>query len=467
MAHGYWKTGKADQPAVFQLYFRKNPFAGGFTLAAGLADAIAYLRGFKFEDSDLAYLASLTGTNGSPLFDPAFLDYLRDLRFTCDLDAMPEGTVAFPHQPLLRIQGPILQAQLVETALLNIINFQSLIATKVARICHAAQSDPVVEFGLRRAQGVDGAITASRAAYVGGCAGTSNVLAGKLFGIPVKGTHAHSWVMSFASEPEAFAAYAEAMPNNCVFLVDTYDSLSGVRNALEVGRGLRQQGHEFSGIRLDSGDLAFLSIEARKMLDAAGFPKALIIASNDLDEHLIASLKQQGARIDIWGVGTKLVTAYDQPALGGVYKLAALQRPDGTWEPKLKLSEQVSKVTTPGILQVRRFQHAGEFVGDALYDIMYPPTGEIVIVDPLDATRRKHVSNEASGEDLLIPILRRGELVAERPTLEGIRERVRRQLALLNPAVKRFANPHQYPAGLELGLHETRTRLILRARGEA
>jgi nicotinate phosphoribosyltransferase len=324
-----------------------------------------------------------------------------------------------------------------------------------------------VEFGLRRAQGVDGAITASRAAYVGGCAGTSNVLAGKLFGIPVKGTHAHSWVMSFASEPEAFAAYAEAMPNNCVFLVDTYDSLSGVRNALEVGRGLRQQGHEFSGIRLDSGDLAFLSIEARKMLDAAGFPKALIIASNDLDEHLIASLKQQGARIDIWGVGTKLVTAYDQPALGGVYKLAALQRPDGTWEPKLKLSEQVSKVTTPGILQVRRFQHAGEFVGDALYDIMYPPTGEIVIVDPLDATRRKHVSNEASGEDLLIPILRRGELVAERPTLEGIRERVRRQLALLNPAVKRFANPHQYPAGLELGLHETRTRLILRARGEA
>jgi nicotinate phosphoribosyltransferase len=442
MAHGYWKTGKADQPAVFQLYFRKNPFAGGFTLAAGLADAIAYLRGFKFEDSDLAYLASLTGTNGSPLFDPAFLDYLRDLRFTCDLDAMPEGTVAFPHQPLLRIQGPILQAQLVETALLNIINFQSLIATKVARICHAAQSDPVVEFGLRRAQGVDGAITASRAAYVGGCAGTSNVLAGKLFGIPVKGTHAHSWVMSFASEPEAFAAYAEAMPNNCVFLVDTYDSLSGVRNALEVGRGLRQQGHEFSGIRLDSGDLAFLSIEARKMLDAAGFPKALIIASNDLDEHLIASLKQQGARIDIWGVGTKLVTAYDQPALGGVYKLAALQRPDGTWEPKLKLSEQVSKVTTPGILQVRRFQHAGEFVGDALYDIMYPPTGEIVIVDPLDATRRKHVSNEASGEDLLIPILRRGELVAERPTLEGIRERVRRQLALLNPAVKRFANPH-------------------------
>jgi len=242
MAYGYWKAGKADQQAVFQLFFRKNPFQGGFTLAAGLADAIEYLRGFRFQESELAYLATLKGRDSRSLFEPTFLDFLHELRFHCDVDAMREGTVAFPHQPLLRIQGPILQAQLVETALLNIINFQSLVATKAARVCLAAQGDPVVEFGLRRAQGVDGAITASRAAYIGGCTGTSNVLAGKLFGIPVKGTHAHSWVMSFDSELEAFNTYADAMPNNCIFLVDTYDTLDGVHHAVEVGKRLPTTG---------------------------------------------------------------------------------------------------------------------------------------------------------------------------------------------------------------------------------
>ncbi|HXI51867.1 MAG TPA: nicotinate phosphoribosyltransferase [Candidatus Saccharimonadales bacterium] len=466
MAYGYWKSGKADQEAVFHLFFRKNPFQGGFTLAAGLADVVTYLQGFRFEDSDLAYLASLQGRDQRPLFGSAFLDYLRNLRLTCSVDAMPEGTVVFPYQPLLRVQGPILQAQLIETALLNLVNFQSLIATKAARICLAAQGDPVVEFGLRRAHGTNGAMAASRAAFVGGCSGTSNVLAGKSFGIPVKGTHAHSWVMSFPTELEAFNAYADAMPNNCIFLVDTFGTLEGVRHAVEVAGRLRKQGHELAGIRLDSGDLAYLSIEARKILDQAGFPKATIIASNDLDEHLIESLKQQGARIDAWGVGTKLVTGYDQPALGGVYKLTAIRGSGGAWEQKVKLSEQKAKVTTPGILQVRRFYQSGEYVGDALYDIVRPPKGPVVIVDPLDPTRRKHFAEDLASEELLVPILRDGEPVAELPSLEKIRARAQAQLARLSPGIKRFANPHQYPAGLELGLHEVKTDLVLRARGE-
>jgi len=467
MAYSYWKSGKAGQEAVFHLFFRKNPFSGGFTLAAGLADAVAYLRAFRFSEEDLAYLAGLRGRDDAPLFQGPFLDYLRELRFECDVDAMPEGTVAFPQQPLLRVQGSILQAQLVETALLNIVNFQSLIATKAARVCLAAQGDPVVEFGLRRAQGVDGAVSASRAAYIGGCVGTSNVLAGKLFGIPVKGTHAHSWVLSFENELDAFNAYAEAMPNNCIFLVDTFDSLEGVRHAVEVGKRLRERGHEMAGIRLDSGDLAYLSIEARKILDAGGFKNAAVVATNDLDEYLIASLKQQGAAINVWGVGTKLVTAYDQPALGGVYKLTAIRKANGEWDHKVKLSEQTAKVTNPGILQVRRFYNSQEFVGDATYDITQAPRGPVTIVDPLDATRRKHFPADTQSEDLLVPVLRRGEPACVLPSLDAIRARVRQQLAGLSPAIKRFTNPHQYPAGLELGLYEMKTRLILRARGEA
>jgi nicotinate phosphoribosyltransferase len=354
----------------------------------------------------------------------------------------------------------------VESALLNLINFQSLIATKAARVCLAAQGDAVIEFGLRRSQGIDGALTASRAAYVGGCAGTSNVLAGKVFGIPVKGTHAHSWVMSFENELEAFDAYARALPNNCVFLVDTYDTHKGVRHAIEVGKRLRKQGHKLVGIRLDSGDFAFLSVKARETLDAAGFKDARIMASNDLNEHLIASLKQQKAAIDTWGVGTMLVTAYDQPALGGVYKLSALRKPDGSWDYKIKLSEQAAKVTDPGVLQVRRFRKGNEFVGDAIYDETRPVPRSITIVDPADATRRKHFAPGMKFEDLLVPILRRGKLVYDPPSLEAIRARAQRQLAMLHPGIKRFENPHQYPAGLELGLHEFKTKLILRAKGE-
>ncbi len=464
MAYGYWKTGTTHKEAVFHVTFRNAPFKSGYTLAAGLADAIAWLRDFRFAPADLEYLGTLTGNDTRPLFEPAFLDYLAELRFTCDVDAVPEGTVIFPHEPLLRLRGPILQGQLAETALLNLLNFQTLIATKAARVCEAAQGEPVLEFGLRRAQGVDGALAASRAAYIGGCAGTSNVLAGQLFGIPVKGTHAHSWVMSFESELESFEAYAAVMPNNCVFLVDTYDSLAGVRRAVDVGRSLRERGYELAGIRLDSGDLAYLSIQARRILDDAGFPKAVIVASNDLDEHIIASLKQQGARIGMWGVGTKLVTAFDQPALGGVYKLSALREPGAPWQYKVKLSEQALKVSNPGILQIRRYRHRGEFVGDMIYNEEMPPRSDI-IVDPGDLTRRKAMPAGAEHEPLLVPIFRGGELVYPEPTLEAIRQRAREQLSGFYPGTRRLLNPHEYPVGLEPALFDLKTELILQNRG--
>lgn len=464
MAYGYWKTRTHQKEAVFHVFFRKAPFQSGYTIAAGLSDAIRWLSELRFAREDLAYLATLTGNDGAPLFEPGFLEYLRTFAFTCEIDAVPEGTVVFPNEPLMRVQGPIIQGQIIETALLNFINFQTLIATKAARICLAAQGEPVLEFGLRRAQGVDGALAASRAAYIGGCAATSNVLAGQLFGIPVRGTHAHSWVMSFDDELEAFRAYARAMPNNCVFLVDTYDTIEGVQRAIEVGCWLRTQGHEMAGIRLDSGDLAYLSIAARRLLDDAGFPNAVIVASNDLDEHIIASLKQQGAKIGLWGVGTKLVTAFDQPALGGVYKLAAVREARGAWDYKVKLSEQALKVSNPGILQVCRFSRNGEFIGDMIYNTYAPPAGTRVIVDPNNSTRRKAMPADATAEDLLVPVFRSGGLVYEEPRLIDIRARAQAQLAQLYAGTKRLLNPHEYPVGLEPGLFELKTELIFKKR---
>lgn len=466
MAYGYWKQGMAEQQACFHLYFRKHPFKGGFTLAAGLASVVAYLEAFRFDASDLAYLAEMKDPEGGQAFEPAFLDYLRELKFACDVDAMPEGTVAFPNEPLVRVVGPLLQAQLIETALLNLVNFQSLIATKAARVCLAAQGDAVLEFGLRRAQGIDGGLAASRSAYLGGASATSNVLAGKLYGIPVKGTHAHSWVMSFPSEMAAFQAYAEAMPGNGTFLVDTFDTLKGVEHAMEVGRALRARGHDLQGIRLDSGDLAYLSQEARKKLDAGGFTKTKIVASNDLNEQLITSLKAQGARIDVWGVGTQLATAYDQPALGGVYKLAALKDAQGNWVPKVKLSENAIKISTPGILQVRRFDDGQEAIADAIYDSEGGiPAGEMVVVDPHEMTHRKKVPAGTAFEDLLVPVFRGGQRVGPLATLEEARERAQKGLARFHPGVKRFEHPHAYPAGLELGLFEKKLALVLKAKG--
>jgi nicotinate phosphoribosyltransferase len=338
---------------------------------------------------------------------------------------------------------------------------------KAARICLAARGEEVLEFGLRRAQGIDGGVTASRAAYVGGCAATSNVLAGRMFDIPVRGTHAHSWVMSFDDELSSFQAYAQAMPNNCVFLVDTYDTLEGVRRAVQVGRRLREQGHEMLGIRLDSGDLAYLSIEARKILDEGGFPNAVIVASSDLDEYVIASLKEQGATIGVWGVGTRLATAYDQPALGGVYKLSALRHAGGAWQHKIKLSEQAIKVSTPGILQVRRYVGEEGCLGDLIWDELSgfgaQPDGA-VIVDPLDLTRRKPIPPGTAYEDLLVPVLRGGELACDVPTIHGSRQRTLEQLASFHAGIKRFVNPHEYPVGLEPGLHELKLQLMLQAR---
>lgn len=464
MAYGFWKHRRLDEEAVFHLTFRQNPFGGGYTLVAGLDHVIDLVSGLRLEEADLAYLRGLLGNDGRPLFESAFLDFLKELRFTIDIDAMPEGTVAFAHEPLVRVKGPILQCQIVESALLNIINFQSLIATKAARVCRAAGNEPVLEFGLRRAQGIDGALAASRAAYIGGCAATSNVLAGRLLGIPVRGTHAHSWVMSFDSEMEAFDAYAEAMPNNCVFLVDTYDTLEGVQRAIAVGRRLRERGHELAGIRLDSGDLADLSIRARRMLDEAGFPKAAIIASNDLDERIIESLKTQGAKISIWGVGTRLVTAYDQPALGGVFKLSAIREPGGEWEPRVKVSEQTIKTSTPGIVQVRRFRVGVRSAADMIYEESLGAHADSPIVSPVDPTRRFTVPPGAGHDDLLVPVMRNGQPVSASPSLDVIRRRAREQLASFEPRILRFLNPHEYPVGLDDRLHALKTDLILRAR---
>ncbi len=459
MAFGYWKTGKDRDDAVFHLYFRENPFDGGYTIAAGLEEAVGYLESLCFHDDDLKFLATVRGNDDRPLFPDEFLRYLAQLRFALDIDAVPEGTVVFPQEPMLRVVGPILQAQIVETALLNMINFQSLIATKAARVVYAAKGDPVIDFGLRRAQGVDGALAASRATYIGGCAATSNVLAGATYDIPVKGTHAHSWVMAFGSEIEAFEKYAEVMPNNCLLLVDTYNTFQGIEHAIEVGKRLRKRGHELIGIRLDSGDLAYLSIEARKMLDAAGFPKAVIAASNELDEHLIASLKDQGARIDLWGVGTKLITAFDQPALGGIYKLSALRPHGGEWQYRIKVSEQAIKTSNPGMLQVRRFDDA-----DMIFDQLAGEPAH-VIVDPLDLTRRRVIAEGAQYHDLLVPVFRRGNRVYELPTIEQIRARRAAELDRFHSGVKRFVNPHRYPVGLEKNLFDLKTRLILEARG--
>lgn len=464
MAYGYWKAGRANHEAVFNLFFRKPPFGGGYTVACGLAPVIDLIEGLHFQADDVEYLAGLTGNDGERLFEQAFLDYLAELRLAVTVHGVPEGTVVFPHEPLLRVQGPILHCQLLETALLNIVNFETLIATKAARVCLAARGDPVLEFGLRRAQGRDGALAASRAAHVGGCAATSNVLAGKCFGIPVRGTHAHSWVMSFDTELEAFEAYAEVMPNNCVFLVDTYDTIEGVRHAIKVGRDLRQRGKELVGIRLDSGDLAWLSTQARKLLDEAGFPQAVIVASNDLDEHLINSLKGEGAAIGVWGVGTKLCTAYDQPALGGVYKLAAVRHPGRPWSYRVKLSEQALKISNPGIQQIRRMQRGDEFIADVIYDEELGIGDSCTLVDPMDATRQKVVPRGTLWEDLLVPVFQGGRRVYEPPAIAASRARTMAQLAGFNPGVKRLANPHQYPVGLERKLHGLKTALVLEAR---
>ncbi len=473
MAYGYWKSGISEKESVFNLFFRRNPFNGGFAINCGLDYVIDFISNFRFTEDDIEYLATIKGNDGQPLFEEAFLRYLKELEFTCHIDAIPEGKAVFPHEPLVRVQGPILQCQLIESPLLNIINFQTLIATKAARIYIAAKGEPVLEFGLRRAHGIDGALAASRAAYVGGCTSTSNVLAGKYFGIPVSGTHAHSWVMAFDDEVAAFQAYADAMPNNCILLVDTYNTLEGVKHAIEVGKKLKKRGKKLLGIRIDSGDLAYFSIQARKMLDQAGFEDAKIVASNDLDENIITSLRTQEAQINVWGIGTRLVTAYDQPALGAVYKMSALKNKQGKWDYKVKLSEQAIKVNNPGIQQVRRYYYQAEneqtgLMADMLYDTQIPLGNKHKIIDPMDLTRRKVIKPDGLDyEELLVPVFRKGKLVYDAPDIHVIRSQTEKSLQELPSGVKRFVNPHSYPVGLEEKLYKLKTELVLKLRNLA
>jgi nicotinate phosphoribosyltransferase len=397
------------------------------------------------------------------LFDAAFLEYVRDFRVTCDIDAVPEGTLVFPNEPLVRVCGPIIESQLLETALLNILNFQSLIATKAARVCLAAKTDEVIEFGLRRAQGVDGGLSAARAAYIGGCAGTSNLQAGERFGIPVSGTQAHSWIMFFENERKAFEKYAKALPNNCVFLVDTYNSLEGVHRAIEVAKQLRRDRHEMIGVRLDSGDRVALSIEARRMLDEAGFPNAKIVCSGDLDEFAIADMKQRGARIDIWGVGTKLATGQPDAALGGVYKLGAVRSPGEEWRYRIKLSDEPARISCPGLLQVRRFhQPNGRFIADAICEIDHAICEPCVIVD-LRGEKQTEIPAATAYSELLVPIFRHGELVYQVPKIQELREHARTQVSCAPPEVLKLNNPRRYDVGIESSLHRLRSKLIARA----
>lgn len=458
MACGYWQHGIAEREAVFCLSFRSHPFGGNYTIAAGLAHLAEMLREYRFSRTDIDYLASLTGADGEPLFASEFLTYLSKLRFSCDIDAVEEGTLVFPHQPLVRVRGPLLQAQIIESLLLNVINFQTLVATKAARVCRAAAPGAVLEFGLRRAQGESGAMVASRAAYIGGCSSTSNVLAGKQYGIPVRGTHAHSWVLSFESELEAFRKYAAAMPGNCILLVDTFDTRRGVAHAIQVAREMRSRGQKLIGIRLDSGDLTTLSREARKMLDDAALHEVLIVASNDLDEYGIAALKEEGAQIDLWGVGTRLATAYDQPALGGVYKLSALRDQAGHWQYKFKISEKSAKRSLPGMLQIRRYWREGRGVGDVVYD-------ELLGIDPrpravLNEVQGFDIPEQATSGDLLIPVFRGGEWIHEGPSLQEIRQRAGDQLDSFSEFVDRGDRETPYRVGVESRLHERRQRLM-------
>jgi len=422
MAYGYWKLNMHERQAAFHLIFRKNPFEGNHALACGLQSVIDFLMNWRFQEDDLAFLATLTNAHNEPLFPQAFLDYLQSLKFSCNIDAVPEGTIVFANEPLMRIEGPILQCQLIESALLNIINFQTLIATKASRVCRAAQGDPVIEFGMRRAQGPDGAISASRAAYIGGCVATSNTLAGKLYNIPVRGTHAHSWVTAFESEAEAFQAYADVMPHHCVLLVDTYNTIEGVKNAIKIGKKLREAGADLLGIRLDSGDMASLSIKARALLDEAGFHHTDILASNSLDEYVIKQLKENHSKISSFGVGTNLATAYDQPALDGVYKLSALRDTKGEWIYKLKLSEQEVKISNPGRHQVRRFFINECYIMDVIYDLDLG-ISDIPDVVLLNASmEQKHLDDYDAFVDLLKPIIRDGKCVEEKESIHDIRK---------------------------------------------
>ncbi len=457
MMQGYTQNGVADREAVFDLFFRTLPPGSGYALAAGLEQVVEYIENLRFTEADLDYLKSLH------IFDSGFLNSLKDYRFTGDIDAIPEGTPVFPHEPLLRVQARIFEAQLMETALLNLVNFQTLIATKASRVVFAAAGGRVMEFGLRRAQGPDAGVLGARAAFIGGCQATSDVLAGQKFGIPVSGTMAHSWIQCFSEELAAFRAYAATFPDQCLLLVDTYNVLkSGMPNAIKVGLELEAQGHKFLGVRIDSGDLAYLSREARRMLDAAGLTKAIIVGSNDLDEETIWSIRSQGAAIDSWGVGTNLITSKESPALGGVYKLAA-ERESDLWQPRMKVSENVTKITNPGIKKVVRFYNRD---GKALADLIalagehFPEDQLLTIFDPVQTWKRKTLRDFYTS-DLMVPVFRQGQRVYNLPALTDIQIYARQQLNTLWSEVRRLTNPHHFIVDLSPQLYELKQKLLL------
>ncbi|MBR2614294.1 MAG: nicotinate phosphoribosyltransferase [Clostridia bacterium] len=462
MMNGYFKQKKFDEIAVFDLFFRQHKLIT-YSIACGLEQAVDYVLNLHFSEEDVSYLRNLN------IFDEDFLDYLKNFKFTGDIYAVPEGTVVFQDEPILTIKAPIIEAQLVEAALLNIINHQTLIATKSAKIAFAAKDDIVMEFGLRRAQGPDAGIYGARAAVIGGCSSTSNVLAGKMFDIPVAGTHAHSWVMNAPDELTAFKSYADIYPNNTLLLVDTFDTLkSGVPNAIKTFNYLKEKGYKPKGIRLDSGDLAYLSKQARKMLDDAGFPDTIICASGDLDERSIQSLKIQGAKINSWGVGTKLITSDDMPSLGGVYKLSAIYNADGVEQPKIKVSNNAIKITNPGFKNIYRVYDKTTKKAEADFIYLrsegdYDQTKPLKLTHAIDRWKQIEFTNyelRKLQQDIVI----NGKLVYKMPSLKEIKEYVKKELNSFWDEYKRLDNPHIYKVDLSDDLYELKTKMLKEVR---
>ena len=460
MMQGYYEKGQ-NENVIFDVFFRQNPCNNGYSVCAGLDQVIDYIKNLHFT-YDVDYL------RGLGIFKEDFLHYLSGFHFSGDIYAIPEGTVVFPKEPLLKVVAPIMEAQLVETAILNIINHQSLIATKTSRIVFAANGDGIMEFGLRRAQGPDAGLYGARAAMIGGCVGTSNVLAGQMFDVPVMGTHAHSWIMSFPDEYTAFKTYAEMYPDNCTLLVDTYDTLkSGVPNAIRVFQEFKDAGKPLIkyGIRLDSGDLAYLSKEARKMLDEAGFPEATICASNDLDEFLLHDLKMQGAAIDSWGVGTNLITSKDCPSFGGVYKLAAIQNEKGEFVPKIKISENTEKITNPGNKTIYRIYEkaSGKIKADLICfaDEVIDPKQDLLLFDPMDTWKKtKLAGGTYTVREILLPIFKNGECLYKSPTLKEIAAYCREEKDTLWDETKRLFYPHRVYVDLSQKLYAVKQSLL-------
>ena len=463
MMQGYFRNKDRNEPAIFDGFYRNNQLDSGYSICAGLEQVIDYINNLHFEDDDIAYLRSLG------IFGEDFLNYLRDFHFSGDIYAIPEGSIMFPREPMIKVIAPIMEAQLVETAILNIINHQSLIATKTSRVCFAARGDGIMEFGLRRAQGPDAGTLGARAAMIGGCVGTSNVLAGQLFDVPVKGTHAHSWIMSFPDEYTAFKTYADMYPSACILLVDTYDTLkSGVPNAIRVFTEMREAGIPltFYGIRLDSGDLAYLSKKARKMLDEAGFPDAVISASNDLDEYLIDSLKVQGCKITSWGVGTHLITSKDWPSFGGVYKLAAIQDAQSVeFIPKIKLSENSEKITNPGNKKIYRIyeKDTGKIKADliCLVDETYDENEPLVLFDPNEPWKKtKLLPGTYELRELMVHVFDHGNCIYHSPKVMDIRDYCQKELETLWEETRRLVNPHGVYVDLSQKLYDMKISLL-------